>query len=108
MQIDGKRVGTTPLVKLKVASGKREVVLRNPLEGAYRKLTVDVHAGVLMGNPEHAKLPAAYEAVELFDEALLHEDDGEGRSARKIGIAALARKVLVAGRASGRRQARSK
>lgn len=56
---------------------------------SHRRLTIDVHAGVLERDPAKTKLPAVYETADLFDEAAL-----EG-----IGLATLGRKVLAAARA---------
>ncbi|MBN9167197.1 MAG: A/G-specific adenine glycosylase [Myxococcales bacterium] len=55
---------------------------------SHRRLTVDVHAAVLSKRPAGSALPAAYEALDLFDEAAL---DG-------LGISKLARKILAAAR----------
>ena len=53
---------------------------------SHRRLTVDVHAGVLAKVPSRPKLPDVYEASSLFDEAGLAE----------LGISTLARKILGA------------
>lgn len=53
---------------------------------SHRRLSVDVHAGVLARAPSDAGLPAVYEKVGLFDE----------RALERIGLAALARKILAA------------
>ncbi len=58
---------------------------------SHRRLTVDVHAGVLVRAPSkdrlHSRLPDVYETTDLFDP----------RALAGIGLATLARKVLAAG-----------
>lgn len=54
---------------------------------SHRRLTVDVHVGLLAKRPASAALPAGYEALDLFDEGAL---DG-------LGVSKLARKILAAG-----------
>ncbi len=53
---------------------------------SHRRLTVDVHAGVLSKVPVRPKLPDVYEAAGVFDEAGLAD----------LGISTLARKILRA------------
>ena len=53
---------------------------------SHRRLTVDVHAGVLTRAPDGARLPPVYEAAELFDAPALEA----------LGVSTLARKVLAA------------
>jgi A/G-specific adenine glycosylase len=53
---------------------------------SHRRLTVDVHVGVLARKPS-TRLPEVYETADLFDSAALATD---------IGLATLARKVLAA------------
>ena len=53
----------------------------------HRRLTVDVHAAVLLADPDAAALPAVYETARLVDPARL---EAEG-----IGIATLTRKILA-------------
>jgi A/G-specific adenine glycosylase len=58
---------------------------------SHRRLTVDVHSGILSKAPSKAtKLPDVYETAELFDDASL-EDLGISKLARKILHAALAK-----------------
>ncbi len=54
---------------------------------SHRRLTVDVHAGVLAKVPVRPKLPDVYEAARAFDEAGLAE----------LGVSTLARKILEVG-----------
>lgn len=60
---------------------------------SHRRLTVDIHAGVLTRDPGGADLPNVYETADLFDEAALSKD-----SVGTIGLATLARKILAAAR----------
>lgn len=53
---------------------------------SHRRLTVDVHAGVLSRVPRRPRLPEAYEAARVFEEAGLTD----------LGISALTRKILSA------------
>ena len=58
---------------------------------SHRRLTVDVHTGVLSRVPTRPKLPDVYEAADVFDEAAL-----EG-----LGVSTLARKILGAAKDLG-------
>ncbi|HVJ95078.1 MAG TPA: hypothetical protein VM580_35105, partial [Labilithrix sp.] len=58
---------------------------------SHRRLTVDVHSGILSGWPDTVRLGDVYETVELFDEAAF---DG-------LGISTLARKILAVAKGAG-------
>ena len=58
---------------------------------SHRRLTVDVHAGVLSKWPGRVQLPEVYEAADLFDDAAF-----EG-----LGFSTLARKILAAAAPGG-------
>jgi A/G-specific adenine glycosylase len=53
---------------------------------SHRRLSVDVHAGVLEGGLDDIELPKAYEAAGLFD----------AKARTTVGLAAFAKKVLAA------------
>jgi hypothetical protein len=57
---------------------------------SHRRLTVDVHVGVLKEEPREVNLPEAYEALDLFD---LSKGPPEYK---EIGLAALSKKILAA------------
>ncbi|MBX3210333.1 MAG: A/G-specific adenine glycosylase [Labilithrix sp.] len=65
---------------------------------SHRRLTVDVHAGVLARRPAGAKLPDAYETAGLFAEADLVD----------LGVSTLARKILASARPAPRAARRSR